>query len=416
MIRLTVFMFVTLLMTTFAQAQVWVAQKSWNSTWENRYSQWVASKVGPQFFKELGGEYAKLKLDCADAHYALLVYFSYQNGLEFSAQGGAITHNMTRFNDLRGEKKIAAFINHLSAHLGTESLAHQDTYPVGIRDVRPGDLFMYKVGSSGNFTRHTYIVKNINVDGTFDVLYSTQDRMRKGLPLNRHKSYMFTKAPLNTGGDQNHWGFRRSKLPQFASVSQENLNLSDFSQYSLAKQLGNIGFFREVRRVHQTVTESPNMMTKRNFDTLCSEIKDRVNIVTSAVRFVQSVGGRCLNYQEFDTYSTPSRDSGIMDNYRNFELDYASIVQKNQSSKVDATLFRNASVIFAQGGISRAQMQGVYQACPIQTGVGGINLASFRQGLFAGQVSFHPNDSEGLRWGVANTARTRCTAFYGYPQ
>ncbi len=410
-----IFFLTVLFFTLSAQAQVWVAQKSWNSAWQDRYAQWIASKVGPQFFKELGGEYAKLKMDCADAHYALKVYFSYQNGLDFAVNGGKITNATTRFNHLSGDKKIAAFINFLSSSLGTESLAHQDTYPIAVREVAPGDLFMYKVGTNGNFTRHTYIVKNINVDGTFDVLYSTQDRMHKGLPLNRHKSYMFTKAPLNGGVDKNHWGFRRAKLPSFASVAQESLNFADFSQYSLAQKLGQIGFFREVRRIHQTVTESPNMMTKRNFDTICNEVKDRVSIVTNAVKFVRGVGGRCLNYQEYDTYSTPSRDSGIRDNYRNFELDYASIVQKNQSAKVDATLFKNASVIFAKGTISGSQAQQVYKACPVKTGAGDVNLANFKQGLFAGKISFHPNDNESLRWGLSNSARTRCTEFYGYP-
>lgn len=413
-----ILLLVVMMGCSFAQAQVWQATQSWNSAWQDRYAQWVARSVGPQFFKELGGEYAKLKMDCADAHYALKVYFSYQHGLEFSVNGGKITQATTRFNHLRGDKKIAEFINFLSANLGTESLAHQDTYPVGVRNVKPGDLFMYKVGTDGNFTRHTYIVKNINVDGTFDVLYSTQDRMRKGLPLNRHKSYMFTKAPLNSGVDRNHWGFRRAKLPQQAHIAQESLSQSDFSQYSLAQNLGNLGFFREVRRIHQSVKESPNMMTKRNFDTICAEVKDRVSIVTNAVRFVRSVGGRCLNYQEYDTYSTPSRDSGIMDNYRNFEMDYNSIVKSGTQNKVDATLMQNTIFVFQKAGITSAQAQSVYRACQVNTsGVGGVNLASFRQALFSQRVSFHPNDTESLRWGVdGGESRTRCQQFYGYPQ
>lgn len=399
-----------------AQAQMWVATQRWDSSWQNRYTQWIAGSVGPNFFKELGGEYAKLKIDCADAHYALKVYFSYQHGLEFSVNGGSITNNTTQFDHLRREdQKLTAFIKYLAAHLGTESLSHKDTYPVSVRDVKPGDIFMYKVGTNGNFTRHTYIIKNINIDGTFDVMYSTQDRMRKGLPLNRHKSYMFTKAPVNGGVDRNHWGFRRAKMPQHASVAQESLGFADFSQYELARRLGNLGFFREVRKIHQSVKESPNMMAKRNFETICNEVKDRVDIVTNGVRFVKKVGGRCLNYQEYDTYSTPSRDSGIMDNYRNFELDYKSIVQNGQAGKVDPSLFQNASVIFSSNVISGSGAKQVYQACPVNTGVGGVNLASFKQALFAKRVSFHPNDSEGLRWGLSNGQRTRCQEFYGYP-
>lgn len=398
------------------QAQVWVAEQSWSSSWQNKYAQWVASNVGPNFFKQLGGEYAKLRVDCADAHYALLAYFSFHNKLEFTVDNGNVTNMTTRFNNYTtSEQRLIALIKFMVSNLGTESLAHRDTYPVAINSLMPGDLFMYKVGTNGNFTRHTYIIKNINPDGTFDVLYSTQDRMKKGLPLNRHASYMFTKAPTNKGVDQNHWGFRRSKMPQHASIPQEQLSLSDFSQYSLARSVDNLGFFREVRRIHQSVQESPNMALKRNFNTVCSAVQDRVEIVTNGVRFVKSVGGRCLSYQEYDTYSTPSRDSGIKDNYRNFEIDFASVLQKGEQSRVDGNLLRVASVIFQKEKVSGQQATPVYQQCPINTGLGGINLAHFKQSLFAGRVSFHPNDTEGLRWGVSNEPRTRCEQFYGYP-
>ena len=330
-----------------AQAQIWVADKAWNQSWENKYAQWVAGNVGPNFFKELGGNYAKLRIDCADAHYALKAYFAFHNGLEFAVDGGNVTNNMTRFNNISNpEGRLIEFIKYMAGHLGTESLAHKDTYPVAINAVQPGDLFMYKIGTNGNFTRHAYIIKNINVDGTFDVIYSTQDRMRKGLPLNRRQSYMFTKAPTNRGGDANHWGFRRTKLPQHSTIAQEGLSISDFSQYALARQVDNITFFREVRRIHQSVKESPNMALKRNFDTVCSAAQDRVDIVTNAVKFVASVGGRCLAYQEYDTYSTPSRDSGIKDNFKNYEIDFVEVMNNGHANKVDATLLINSKIIF----------------------------------------------------------------------
>jgi hypothetical protein len=64
--------------STSAFASVWNASsgKKWNSKWQQKYMSWVATKVGPNFFKDLGGPFADLKIDCADAHYGLVAYFS----------------------------------------------------------------------------------------------------------------------------------------------------------------------------------------------------------------------------------------------------------------------------------------------------------------------------------------------------
>ncbi len=210
---------------SFAQGAVWQADpgREWNDEWRTRYSLWIENEVDGDFFKKLGSPYSKLKMDCADAHYALIAYFSRLNGLPFVIDQSKLSHLTDRFDSIKdSELRMAAFIDFIRANYGTESLAHKDTFPPAIGELMPGDIFMWKIGSNNNFTRHTYIIKTINPNGTFDVLYSTQDNAALTGALFLKKQYMFNKAPKNTGGDQNKWGFRRMKFSQDSSVPQQN--------------------------------------------------------------------------------------------------------------------------------------------------------------------------------------------------
>lgn len=413
------FIFVILfsLIAKSGHAAVWNSNQEFTDRWYQSYSNWVATSVGPNFFKELGSPFSSLKIDCADAHYALLAYYARENGLTLRINNGNTTSQTKRFDDVsNADQRLVAFINYMSANFGTESLSHRDTYPVAVDSVRPGDLFMYKVGSNGNFTRHAYIIKNINPDGTFDVLYSTQARMAQGLPLRRQQTYMFSKAPLNTGVDKNHWGFRRAKPSDWAHVSQENLSLSNFSQYILAFELGKYGFFKEVRRANQSIQESPNMIVTRNFNTVCNAVTDRVDVVQSALDYVRQVGGQCLGEQKYDAHSTPSRDSGIRDMYYNYYLSLDELIQSSKQQQVDSRLYNLSLIIFGDSALNTEQTTATYQACPVNTTVGSVNLAGFKRRLFEGKVSFHPNDNAHWRWGFENGPRTRCYAYYGYPE
>lgn len=409
------FIFVSL-----ASASVWQSDKHWNESWQNKYSNWIATDVGPKFFKKLGSPFKELKIDCADAHYALIAYFSRMHGLHMVVNNGSFSNKTTSFDRIQNpDKRLAAFINRLSNSYGTESLAHRDSYPVGLRDIKPGDLFTYKVGTNGNYTRHAYIVKNINIDGTFDVMYSTQARRDAGQPLNRHKSFMFKKAPFNTGADKNHWGFRRAKNSGDSAVSQESLRLSDFSQYQLAFKLlkdkgftnGKLAFFREVRRLNKSVNESPNRLAERNFQAVCHSVQDRVEAVQNGVDHSKKIGGRCMEYGDYDAYSTPSRDSGIMDDYRNYHADVQSVDQ----SKINSFNKNMFMYIFQKGDISLKQANSLLEACSVNTSIGRFDIGNFKKNLFGGRVSFHPNDNIHRRWGLVKGQKTRCEEFYGYP-
>ena len=394
----------------------------WTDSWEAEYVSWIANDVEGDFFKKLGKPYSNIPLDCADAHYALRAYFAMTHGLPFAANGGAITRQTSKFDSISNSKKrMAKFIRFLRDNYWTETLAFNDTFPPALDDLLPGDLFMYKVSSGGKFTRHTYIVKNINPDGTFDILYSTQANALAGGPLFRKTSYMFKKAPKNSGKDSGHWGFRRMKRPQHISLDQEAVPGFSNAQYSLAKSMSSHKFFSLVKKTNQTISESPNMITQRNFSNICTAVKDRVDTVAKAVKYQKAISGKCMNFSEYDTHSTPSRDSGLMDDYRTYEFDYQTIIDDGEEGKVSKNLRDLTELIFSWP-LSSGEQEFVLESCPVEFGKSSsgkkllTDLATFRAALFGGTVSYHPNDNLYRRWGVSKGSKTTCTEYYGYPE
>lgn len=417
---LALFVFI-LSLQSVSYAQVWQhdTRKEWNEAAQIKYSNWVSSRLGTDFFNSLGRPYSQLRLDCADAHYALLAYFARQEGLPFAIDRGNLTNLSTRFNATSNpDQRFVEFVRHIASHHGTENLVHNDTYPISFRSLRPGDLFMYKIGSGSNVTRHTYILKNINPDGTFDVVYSTQADAKAGRPLRRKESYMFNHAPTNRGNDANKWGFRRPKPAQWAAVAQEQIPGADFSQYDLARQYRNdhLGFFRIVKQANQSSTESPQRLISRNLNTICESLNERIDSVNQAQNFLAQTNNQCMDFQNYDAYSTPSRDSGLADQFLTLAYDYNDIADQGRTNRIGND-WNSIAVASLTNRRSNSQDQTLTQFCRVSfsnAANGYTNIGRFFDALFDAEVSYHPNDNIYRRWGYNEGRKTSCQEFYGY--
>jgi hypothetical protein len=420
-IRLFIITLFYLVNLNFAQAQVWQhdSKKQWTEKNQIKYSNWVSSKLGTDFFKSLGSPYTGLRLDCADAHYALLAFFSRQEGLPFAINKGNLTNMTTQFNSITDlDKRFVAFVKYIAGSYGTEALAANDSYPIAFNALRPGDLFMYKIGSNGNYTRHTYILKNINPDGTFDVVYSTQAAAAAGRPLIRKASYMFNHAPTNTGGDRYNWGFKRAKPAEYAGVSSDKIPNADFMQYALADKYRKepATFFRLVKKSNQTMQESPQRLISRHLDGLCGNLNDRVGIVQEAQKFLAKTGEQCMAFQDFDAYSTPSRDSGLADDFLNMAYDYNSLAQNGTTNKIGNNVLTVVVAALNQRR-SSSEDNALTNFCKVEFAKGPsgfTNIGNFFDALFDLKVSYHPNDNIYRRWGFSEGRATGCKEFYGY--
>jgi len=66
-------------------AEVWDVRHQWSEDWNTKYRSWVASeRLHRNIFRTTSNPViGRLSTDCADALYALRVYFCYKNGLPF---------------------------------------------------------------------------------------------------------------------------------------------------------------------------------------------------------------------------------------------------------------------------------------------------------------------------------------------
>ena len=397
---------------------VWpVKNRQWDDYWQNRYRLWVANHVDADFFTSLGAPFDKLKLDCADFHYALLSYFAREKNLPLSFNYGNWKQSTHRFSHIEDpDQRLYQWIRATSNNYGTENIVHSDSIPVGFDDLQAGDLFLYKIRSGDEFIRHTYLIKGINPNGTFDVLYSTQARAKEGLPPKRDRQRVFKYKPDNEGRDQNHWGFRRMKPPRFIRLSQEKIPLSDFSQYDLARELSSAKFFATLKKQIQTREETPTDILTRHLTRLCEDLKDRNDSVQLAIQYVESLGGACLNYQDYDAHSTPSRDFTFRQNYGALKTELKNLETLQLLDKADSGLLTIAQTLFATQRNPESEAM-LTQYCSInplsQTPIHlGILWNRFQEGL----VSYHPNDTLERRWGERNSPHTSCYEYYGSPE
>lgn len=400
-----------------SKAAVWQTMREWTPADEQAYSNFIFKQVDPLFFKNLGQPFSNLKLDCADAAYALRIYYSKTNGLPFRTSERAVTNTTKIFDYIADDNlRLSEFIAFTIDTSGTENLSANDSYPVAIQSIQPGDMFLYKIETApGTFTRHTYLIKNVNSNGTFDVMYSTQARRDAGLPMNRIKQYSFANpkwAPNHTSPDDiNTWGFKRLRTPQQIGLSFNQIPNANTEQYALAKQLAD-GFFDYVKNQRTTIKETANEMMTRIYEFLCHELIDRVEIVAMAQEVRTKTNNVCMDPTTFDTYSTPSRDGGILGIYKKLYSQAALFKQTGEWQSVDSNLQIVIDGIFNPTRTSNA-ISKIQNSCTFQKPQGlNTDVARFYEALIAGKASSHPNDSLFNRWGIVTTAAlTECPRY-----
>lgn len=406
------------ILINIAHAAVWDAKPGlhWDPYWEKKYQQWIKEDVEGDFFKKLGGAYEQLPLDCADAAYGLRIYFSFKHKLPWKSAGakwdryysGEFSNQMTEFDHLENpDDKVAALIEFLLDRIGTHSLAETDSFSVGFNDIKPGDVFMYKYCKDDSCTRHTYIIKDINADGTFDVLYGTQNRAKKKWPLGRTKREYLQHKP-----DYYDWGFKRFKTDVDAYTSSRKILLNNDEQYTVANRLTEDQFFDYVNASVRVIEETATKKLVRLTESLCYALQARNTVVGDAITYMEEEGNRCMDEATFDIYSTPSRDSGIYKQYKKLEQYVNSLTPE---TKVNAWMLDLAQGIF-QPNRTRKNEKRQNEFCKLNISNGymsrSINLATFYHKLIDGMVSYHPNDNVFWRWGIPEGRKSTCHAWY----
>lgn len=408
-----IFAFVGLISLS-ASADVWVEKETWDAEWEAKFSEWVKTQnVNKDMFVSPASKYKGVVADCADVSYNFRVIFAFENGLAFSAKNPMatstskmkhFTNRMTMFDNVQDpHKRVVAFMNYLGKSLGTETLAASDSYPMKLSEIKAGDVYLYKTKMADKFVRHTYNFKNIDRRGNFEVIYSTQAIRDSGAPMNQKVKAMYNPPVAYK------WGFRRydygvSAKPGKTTQSQ---TYSD-EQFVLAQQMDSNKFFNHVKSLLRQEVESPEDLIKNQLKELCGQVKERIEIVNRAITYKSSISNKCMEYADFDTHSTPSRDGRLKEIMTNLDADFKDVNKKDltlETTDLVEAIFNSTPTQY--------QLDRLMAYCPISYKAGTtVSLREIRIRSSKGLLSSHPNDSLENRWGEKSNGKTKCEAFY----
>ncbi len=403
-----------------ASSAIWEDTRPWTVQDEEQFSTWMqSSAVNETMFTDPKSRYYGINTDCADTAYALRAIYSFEHGLPFaitnpsgSRSGKTINNRQTNYDHLKTtEEKIIKLINDIGESVGTESLAFYDTYPVQIKAIKPGSLFMYKIKARfRNFIRHAYNIKNINPVGTFDVIYSTQANKEKKLPLIRRKEREFENLPHSP------WGFRKFRWPEHLGKDLSAIPSSlgpSMEQYELATTLSEKDFFKYVRKTVATIDESPAQRVVRSLKAACLEAQARIDYVNQAIAHLNETNNACMNYEQFDAYSTPARDKALAEMFDKLNTSYKEAKKADELNLIPPETLILVEEVLNQGLFSsRDESNELIEFCPIEYKPGTkLSMKSLYKRILSGDLSSHPNDTIEVRWGEKGK-KTKCKRWY----
>jgi hypothetical protein len=225
---------------------------------------------------------------------------------------------------------------------------------------------------------HAELVKEVADTGAVYLIGSTVPKeIRK---LNTTSSLVFMPVETTTG-------FRNWIQPPYYTRSIETLpgySLQQFNDigrgWAGTRSLSN--WTSQVQSRLALREETRIEKITRQVENICRLVNSRVDIVLKAEAHRIKVGGACMNINDYDSYSTPSRDKRII------------------------TTLKQLTSVAGRMGITAAQrakpLKPFLKDCPnIQIApTQFITLYDFSIRALKGKVSSNPNDSFGARWGL----------------
>jgi hypothetical protein len=313
-------MFASLLLSTFlwltpAHADVWASTNSWDDTQDQAFGKWI-EKLPLDIFTRKDSPYQGIYTDCADAAYVLRIIFAYENKLpvKFSNSDGKDLSNSQKTwdNIPEGTLRLRKFINFVRVSTNTQSLV-ADTYPLEISRnfIKGGALFLHPEGNEKvpvtYRSGHVYYVQNVYENGMIRLFSSTVPEMVRDL----QPRVEIVFAPFTKDGGYRAW----------KRVGSEAMPGKSEMQFSLARWYPN--GYRDGdlwQRWHDSVRKKLALRPATHAEEFAGAlenvkgyIKERTNLVKNSWSVYQHQyrGQSCMNKDDYDSYSTPTRDVKI---------------------------------------------------------------------------------------------------------
>ena len=390
-------------------SMVWKSENTWNDVWEKRYQHWVKHNWTEEFFmNEKKPMYYKFSHDCADATYAMRLIFSYEYKLPFvihnpAKPGKTISNGMTGWDKYSKQKRVRKFMDYVANMTSTRSLAN-DTYPIALNDIKPGDIYAAP-------DVHSYQIVNITDTGVAEVMSSTTPKAPRF--LDRIPSFPFY-VPEDYKRKRD--GYRRFIQPQNIRKSLKRQPGYSDEQFKLAKlvKYDYVRFTNIIASALGKRKEEADAKTLRLLIAMCMYANDRSVYVYEALYKRQEIkkkGRKCMTRTEYNNYSTPSRDRRLKAFFNAVKNHY----ERNSKYKHWTQPQRWAKALFSPVEPPPAEVKELNRFCLVQMSLGEkyfMPLRELRRNLESGKVISDPNASLEYRWGAQTSPyKARCKTY-----
>lgn len=401
-----------------AHASVWEDTREWSAEAELEFAAWMRSEAVHEYmFTKPTSPYYGISVDCADASYALRAIFAFHHQLPFVIvnPSGSRGTNPTLNNRMNnwdhtapGIPRLIAMINEIAMSVGTDNLAYLDSYPIMLKNIRPGTVFVSRKKIAEDYSvKHAFNIKAVNPGGTFDVIYSSEAIQAGKMPMQRRKDREMDVLPSDP------YGFRQFRWPAHLNRKIKDLPLelnASFEQFELAARLNIHQFNKVVRQRLATIKESDNERLERMLKAVCQEAQSRIAVINLGELRRKALRGECMNFQDYDIYSTPARDASLKEAFMTLEKNYLEIKDTEGVDHLDPRTVEFAEIILMDRFKFDEELK---KWCPIEYLPGTtIDLAELWKRVYFSRLSSHPNDIVATRWGEEATERTTCKRWY----
>lgn len=290
-----------------AQCAVWTSTATWNSSWQDHFSQWIESRdvhIEMALHANQERDYLNVEMDCADFIYYLHAVFSFEHQLDFSVQmrnGQRLTEQTSQFDSIRDQKtRFKHFLQYLLEQTNTKTLQEDSVLlPVNRDAVRAGAFLI-----TDRPKNHVWLIKSIKPSGTPELLSATVPASNFIYPAFTFPTAESAFSNVAKTGylTPSRGGFRRLRWPigrETTVLEQTQIPLSRYFE-TIAKALQN-----------PTAPMTPDSELERLLDETCLQLRIRTNIVTDAMTALTS--RRSLTSEQINQLSTESRDQRIRD-------------------------------------------------------------------------------------------------------
>jgi hypothetical protein len=389
---------------SLGHAAVWTTTNQWSPDAEKSYQAWALTAIAKNTFVR-PGPLQGVVLDCADSVYSMRMYYSFLSGLPFVIHdptgSGTITNDMTRFDRIADpSERFRAFAEWIYGVAGTSSLP-RDSYPVAVtRDAVHGGVFV----RSDPANHHSWSIQQVDNTGIPHLFFASRPARTTLFERDYIPSMDFMFPHGNTLASEA--GFRMWRHPE--DILKPEWEVPGYSTDQFEIPIGK--WIRTVQKRLQLVNESPEQRTIRALGNACAEARDRVGVIAEGVAFLATMGDRvCMTPEEFDDYSTPSKDARTKAAFQ--ELADAYVAAGNGVDLSPAVKAEADSVVAGEGSApSHAEPNGRVKISATDS----LTLGQVFDRSLHDKLSSNPLDPFEIRWGDAPGPSARAAGCPSY--